>query len=241
MIPSGGPSSQDISRIVERQMRNWELARAQQYHPTTPQPADHVSDFITVSRMVGAGGTDIACAIGERLGWPVFDREILQVMAGDDAVRAKLYERMSAADMSWVEETLRWLLQGETERKDYFRRLSETVLALARQGPAVFLGRGADLLLPRGQGLRLRIVASVEHCGRNYALRYSLTPALGMAEVERIQSQRREYISRHYHTQPTDPGRFDLVLNAERLGVSGTVELALTAARIRGLHGLPDH
>jgi cytidylate kinase len=241
MNPSGGPTSQDIAHIVERQMRNWELARSQHVQPAQPQSADHVSDFITVSRMVGAGGTDIACALGERLRWPVFDREILQVMAGDDAVRAKLYERMSAADMSWVEETLRWLLQGETERKDYFRRLSETVLALARQGPAVFLGRGADLLLPRGQGLRVRVVASLEFCGRNYAQRHSLTPALGMAEVERIQSQRREFISRHYHTQPTDPGRFDLVLNAERLGVPVAVELALAAARHRGLHGLPEH
>ena len=38
-------------------------------------------DVVTVSREYGAGGSELAHALGERLGWRVFDREIIGLVA----------------------------------------------------------------------------------------------------------------------------------------------------------------
>jgi hypothetical protein len=88
-IPAG--QHPDLGKLVERQMRNWELSRAQRPVPQPAAPPRQVEDFVTISRLVEAGGQEVAHELGQRLGWPVFDREILQAMAHDDAVRARLY------------------------------------------------------------------------------------------------------------------------------------------------------
>ena len=145
-MPAGDPSArQHMARAVERQMRHWELARAQSPAPKPDEKS--AAPFVTISRLVGAGGFEIATQLAERLEWPIFDREILQTMADDDRVRTRLYEQMDERDMSWLDGAVRWLIRGELNKDDYFRRLTETVLTIARQGPAVFLGRGVDLIL----------------------------------------------------------------------------------------------
>ncbi len=157
--PSGARS--EVAKIVEKQMRNWELSRAQRVPPQPYAPPCDVCDFVCISRAVGSGGSQVATLLGEQLGWPMFDREILQVMARDDKVRTRLFEHLDERDVGWLEDAVRWLIRGASRPEDYFHRLTETILALARQGRAVFLGRGADLILPRDRGLRVRIIASI--------------------------------------------------------------------------------
>ena len=140
-----------IARLVERQMRNQELAREQRFEVEKVSQSP-VEEFVCISRQVGTDGPGLAQDLGRRLGWPVFDREILDEMAGDDAVRRQVYESMDQRDLSWWEESLRALMQSEFVRNDYFQKLSETLLSLARQGDCVFRGRGADLLLPASGG-----------------------------------------------------------------------------------------
>lgn len=231
--PSGGRS--DLAKIVEKQMRNWELSRSQQHKPKPTEPAREVEDFVTISRMVGAGGRQTAMQLGERLDWPVFDREILQTMAGDDQVRTRLYEWLDERDLGWIEDTLRWLLEGEFRKDDYFRRLSETVLAIARQGRAIFLGRGADLLLPRERGLRVHLVASREVCVHRLAQRNNISDALASAEVDRIHRERTDFVRGQFGTAAAEITRHDLMLNTERFSTPEVVELICHALRVRGV------
>ena len=119
-----------LSRLVEKQMRNWELARSQRISTPTPKQ-EEVEDFLCISRMVGVDDRQVAVLVGERLGWPVFDREILEAMAGDDDFRRQIYTSMDQRDLSWWEEALRSLMDRDFVRNDYFHRLCETLLSLA--------------------------------------------------------------------------------------------------------------
>ncbi|RMF79739.1 MAG: hypothetical protein D6744_08860, partial [Planctomycetota bacterium] len=94
----------EIDRLIEKQIRNWEIARAQRRQtPTEDDSGQAVAPFVTISRMVGSGGTEIARRLGERLGWPVFDKDLLQKMAGDDRVRVRIYEAMDERDVGWID------------------------------------------------------------------------------------------------------------------------------------------
>ena len=225
-----------LAKLVERQMRNWELARAQRPQvPVEERPS--VQDFITVSRTIGSGGAEVATQLAERLGWPMFDKEILQAMAGDDRIRHHLYEVMDERDLTWFEETARGLCLREASANDYFRRLTETVLSLARQGRAVFLGRGIDLILPMERGLRVRVTASWRQRRDALLQRLGLTREQAEIEIERITLEREEFIRKHFGVDANDPARLDLIINLERLTVSDAVELTLLAARLRGFEG----
>ena len=230
--PAGRGS--EVAKLVERQMRNWELSRAQRPEPEeSDEPA--VEEFVAISRMVGAGGHQVALALGEELGWPVFDREILQMMAGDDHVRRRLYEDLDERDLGWIEDSLRWLVEGRFRKDDYFHRLSETILAIARQGRSVFLGRGADLVLPPDRGLRVHLISPHDQCTRNLARRLGISETEARAEVERIQHERTDFLQSHFGRASVALTRHDLILNTGRFKVAEAVSLICHALRERGV------
>ncbi|MFQ5807030.1 MAG: AAA family ATPase [Phycisphaerae bacterium] len=229
------PSDSTTAKLVEKQMRNWEIARQQRPQVERDQGQKQVEDFVTISREVAAGGYAVAEQLGRRLGWPVFDKEILQYMAGDNQVRARLYEKMDERDTNWLESVLRWLLQGEFRKEDYFHRLSEAVLALARQGPAVFLGRCADLILPADRGLRVRLLAPEETRVREHARRNRCDEKTARAQIEHIEHERAEFCRRVFGPdRAACPTRFDLTLNLGRVSQNDAVELIVTTLRLRG-------
>lgn len=227
-IQNGG-----LARIVERQMRNWEIARTQR--PTQPDVRPAVQDFIAISRLVGARGSEVAARVAEQLGWPFFDREILQLMAGDDHVRRQIYDSMDERDMGWLEEALRSITQMEFVRNDYFHQLCRTVLALSRQGNAVFLGRAADLILPRDRGLRIRIIASRDHRAATYAQRHGLGMAEAEKEIDRIEADRTDFIRKHFYIDANEQTRHDLIINLDRMSPDHAARLVLAALAVRDI------
>jgi cytidylate kinase len=232
-MPTGLPASDPhLSKAVERQMRNWELSRSQHWDAFS-RTAPPVKDFITISREVGSGGAAIARQLGERLGWPVFDKEILVAMADDDAVRTQLYQSMDERDLSWLEETLRSLADSDFRRNDYFRRLTETVLVLARQASAVFVGRGADMILPRDRGLRVGITASCKYRIQEFARRHGLMQEAAREEVLRLEEDRAAWIRNRFRVEATDWSRHDLVLNSERMATEHVISLILAARAMK--------
>ncbi len=236
MPVSSSGRNPDLAKLVEKQLRNWELARAvQSKSAASAGDANKVYEFVTASRAVASGGTQVTTLLGERLNWPVFDRAILQAMAGDDTVRERLYKGLDERDVSWLESALRWIMRSELRNDDYFYRLSETALTLVRQGPAVFLGRGIDQLLPREQGLRVRVTASAERRAAEFARRNNMSPALAHAEIERIDRERAEYRRAHFGRYANDEACYDLILGMDRLTVDQAVETILVLLRLKGM------
>jgi cytidylate kinase len=225
---SGEPG---LARLVEKQMRNWELARSQRLTVPAAERKE-VEDFVCVSRQVGVDDKSVATRLGKRLQWPVFDREILDTMAGDDDMRRQIYQSMDERDLSWWEETLRSLAQEEFVRNDYFHRLCQTLLSLARQSCCVFLGRGADLILPETSGFRVRLVAPSELRIERYAEQRELTKEVARREVARRERERSRFLRRHFGVEANDPLRTDVVINLARFTIDQAVEVVLQTRRI---------
>lgn len=223
------------AQMLERQMRNWEIARSQ-YHPsgkadTAPKP---VRDFLTISRSVGLPGELLADRLHDRLGWPVFNREILRTMAGDDACRAQIFEVLDERAESWLHSFMRGFMQPNfVGREAYFNRLVETVAALSRSAPGIFIGRGVDLILPKKVGLRVRLTASREYCSEAYAKEHGTTVEAALREIEAIERDRTRFIKQNFHVLPDEIERFDLIVHSERITLDETIELILGLLRSR--------
>jgi cytidylate kinase len=206
-----------LAQLIERQVRNWELSRAQLPRQQEPAPEREVEDFVTISRMFGAGGLTLAAELGNRLGWPVFDKELLQSMACDDQIHTRLYEALDERDVGWIENTLRWLIREGVDKSQYFHQLGQTILALARQGHAIFVGRGA------------------EHCAQTLTERDNIGTALALAEVERIERERKDFLRTYFGKAVSSPTRYDLVLNTCCFTIDQAAELVQQALRLRGM------
>ncbi|MBI5864510.1 MAG: cytidylate kinase-like family protein [Planctomycetes bacterium] len=224
-----------MEKLVERQMRNWELAKQQHYDDLKLEPEKQVHDFVTISRQVGCGGPQIAQVLGERLHWPIYDKEILRAMAEDDATRTRLYEELDEHDMTWMEGILRFLFSGHLVRNDYCHRLTETTLMLARTGPGVYLGRGIDMILPPGRGLRVRLIAPLDQRIVDWAASRKLTHEQAKADLHRVEQERAQFVRHNFHHDAADETRFDLLLNLASFTRLDAVDIILAALRHRGV------
>src|SRR5437868_14718620 len=67
---------------------------------------------ITVSREAGARGGTIGRRVGRKLGWQVYDQELLEHMAQEGVIRQNVVEHLATDAARWCEERLRHLLSN---------------------------------------------------------------------------------------------------------------------------------
>ena len=198
-------------------------------------PPDHpVGLTVAVSRESGARGGTIARRVGRKLGWQVYDQELLEYMAQEAVARQGVIDNLQRAATDWAEARLQQLLrEHDLGRHPPAVNLARVVLALGAQGEAVLIGRGAGYILPHATTLHVRIVAPLPDrvAYMSQWLRLTVEEA---AEKVRLRDERRaEFLATHFRRDPGDVHQYDLVLNSSLLGEEVCAELIAHAARTR--------
>ncbi len=185
---------------------------------------------IAVSREAGARGSSIARRVGRKLGWQVYDQDQIEFMSQTESPTQALPE----AAQAWTESWLRHLQErGSLSSDPTVVRLARLVLALAAQGEAVLIGRGAGHMLPVATTLHVRVVApkSARIAYMKQLLR--LTEDEAAEEVLRRDAGRAEFLRKHLHLRAHDPHPYDLFVNSGRLSEEACADLITLAARAK--------
>ena len=214
-----------VERIVERQMRNWELARSQRDTESGPRD-DHVFEFLAISRQSGSGGLTLAHGVGEQTGWEVYDREILNYMAQDDAVQQKIYEMADEHAEGYFESILKSLgFEGRPPGSDYFRKLVSSINAIAQANHAIFVGRGACFILPAERGLRVRVVAPEKVRFERRARQVGCSLDQASAAVRERDADRDKFLRDHFLVDASSPEHYDIVVNTAAMPTDAAVAM----------------
>ncbi|MCP4592648.1 MAG: cytidylate kinase-like family protein [bacterium] len=221
-----------VEKIVERQMRNWELAREQRQGPSDAAPT-RFHTYVAISRQKSSGGSALGRCLGERTGWQIYDREILDYMAEDDAVQKRIYEVADEHPEGHFETFLRNLgFEGQPPGADYFRKLVSSVRAIAQSEHAIFVGRGAGFILPPEPGFRVRVIASMStRCAR-------YTESAGEeaeSKIKELDLQRERFVRDQFRIDPTATEHYDAIINTDGLSTE-----AAAAMVIAGLESKTD-
>jgi cytidylate kinase len=196
-------------------------------------PAGPTALTIAVSREAGARGGTIARRVGRKLGWQVYNQELLDYIAQEGNFRDNLFATLPPNALQWVEERLQQLAALQLSREPAIVNLVRTLLAVSSQGEVVLLGRGAGCVLPRESTLHVRIIAPlndrIAYMGQ--WLRLTIDEA---AEQVRLRDRSRgHFIQAHFRRQASDIYQYDLLLNSGLLGEDLCVELIAQAARAK--------
>ena len=101
--------------------------------------------------------------IGRRLGWTVYDRDLVDRIAQEMGLRAGLLQSLDERHTSWMSEAMQQFLATTATpyvgESNYVRHLAETILALGTHGECVIVGRGSAMILPEETTLRVRLMA----------------------------------------------------------------------------------
>jgi cytidylate kinase len=192
---------------------------------------------ITVARQLGSGGRRIAEVLASRLRLPLWDRQILDAVAGESTVgySARVFNVLDEQSQSDVEALAEALL-GAPTKDVYLHLLPRAILTIARQD-AIILGRGAHLLLP--EALRVRVEASVETRVRNLMRFEEDSEASARERIRKTDEARerflRELEDRLKRRHPARERRlpYDLIINTDGFDVQQAANIVLTAASLR--------
>lgn len=200
--------------------------------PATPSVP--VSLTIAISREAGSRGGTIAHRAGRKLGWQVYNQELLEYIAQEGAFHQGLTENLPPATAEWVEEQLQQLLREQNlSRHPSILNLARIILALGAQGDVLLIGRGAGCILPGASTLHVRIMAPLPDRIAYMSQWLRLTVAAAEEQVRLRDSSRAEFMTTHFHRQPTDVYQYDLLLNSSLLGEDLCAELIAQAARAK--------
>jgi cytidylate kinase len=201
-----------------------------------PPPPSGIPAGLTVaiSREAGARGGTIGRRVARKLGWQVFDQELLEYIAQEGTFRQDFTENLAPEALRWAEERLQELRRAEQlSQHPSIVHLARVLLALGAQGEVVVIGRGAGCILPPASTLHVRVVAPLPDRIAYLAQWERLTVEEATARVRLRDSRRAEFISTHFHRQPADPYQYDLLMNSSLLGEELCAELIAQSARAK--------
>ena len=225
-----------IVAAAERQMHAWAMIEERQDRADRREAEDQTTRralrFVTISREVGAGGDEIGTCVGQRLGWEVFDKNLLDRIADRFHLPRRMLDLVDETHSNWVYDVLgTWMDHKLVPHEKYVACLTRVVLAAARRGHIVFVGRGAQFLLSRQEVLAVRIISSPKCRVRKIVEELGINEADARRHIAEVDEGRRQFVEQFFHHDLTDPHLYDLVINVERCGKAAAVEQILTAVK----------
>ena len=200
-----------------------------------PPPAEFPAGLtVAVSREAGSRGGSIGRRVARKLGWPVYDQELLEYVSQEGRLHQELIDGLPPAAGAWLGQRLdQFLREQSVSQHPSILRLARAILALAAQGSVVLIGRGAGLMLPAETTLHVRVVAPLADRIAYMSQWLRLTVEEATERVRLRDARRAEFLTTHFHRQPGEAHQYDLLLNSSLLGEELCAELVAHAARAK--------
>jgi cytidylate kinase len=195
-------------------------------------------DVITIAREFGAGGSELATALGERLGWPVLDHDLPARVAARLQLDPNAVERMDEHAPTLLARVASAMLVCPPEAPMFVdtadvlspdsvaEAASAEIREAVRTPPLVIVGHGAQCLLRGRPGtLHLRLVAPIEDRIARVCGRLGCEPRTAASRVRQVDDERHAYIRRYHDAEWRDPLLYDLQINTGRVPIPAAAEL----------------
>jgi hypothetical protein len=216
--------------LVEKQLRLWNARRMAAREKLDEEPRYRYR-FLTIARDEGSLANEIAQELSRRLGWHVFDREIVAYIARNSHVRENLVSQLDEKAEGLVQDMLSGLLMPESASlgvAGYHVSLLRTLAAVAAHGSAILVGRGANFALRGNEhGLNIRITASPDMRLHRLSERWEVNPEEARRRMQADDEERREFIRQYFRNDFDDMRFYDLVYNTDRLSTDQIVDSIL--------------
>lgn len=199
---------------------------------------------IALSREYGAGGSELGVLLGERLGWPVLDRDLARRIAERLRCRCEdvelvdehaptLLERIAAAFTVVPSDAPLLPDLPETPSPDELVHVTRAVVReAARTPPLVVIGHGATCLLrDRSDLLRVRVTAPFDVRVRRVAKRTGVSARQAADDVRRRDWDRRHYLERYYRQDTNDPNLYDMQINTATIPLETAARMIVSLVR----------
>ncbi len=193
---------------------------------------------VTIARTYGSGGNAIGEEVARRLGCPCYNRQLIDRTAAQMGYSPEFVEKSEQNistgrlwEMIFADHGIPQSMNPSKDDAIYVSQ-SRTIRELAHEGPCVIIGRlGNWILRDDPHVLRVFITSGGDFATRQVADKLQITPEEAARKIERVNKGRANHYWRYTGRQWTDIGGYDLIVNAEKIGVGEAAEMIVNAAR----------
>ncbi len=188
---------------------------------------------ITISRTLGSGGTEVGFLAARQLGWRFCDRTILRQAAQTLSIPMTSLRHQEERPCGFLERLLNFIAVASPEvpfappldlpiySRELFEAERNVMLCLAKNAPAVFMGRGSFIALrDRPNTLHVRIEADLSFRIRFLLERGKMKDEASAREAIKASDRNRAAFIREISGLDwQDPRHFNLVMDTSKDGI----------------------
>jgi len=221
-----------VKEKTDNGLRKWLQSAQDKPQLDTMQADGATGPYVAISRETGAGGSEVARLVAEKLDWVVLDNAIVDYLACQYGTDRRLVDLVDERHISWIEDVFAsWIENQAFTSETYAHRLILLLQLAARHGNVVIVGRGAPFVLPHNSGISVRILAPFEFRVEQVMLHGHFSAKEARRLVRESDRQREAFVWEHFHRDPGNPHLYDLVVSVDKLGIEDAAELIAGAVR----------
>lgn len=185
--------------------------------------------IITIGRQFGSGGLLVAKKLGEKLGIPVYDNELITRAAQDSGFDIEFFKRSDEKKSIFSFSAL-FTSSSENYMSDsgLFNMQCETIRSIAEQGSAIIVGRCADYVLREHDNVvSVFLTSPLEARARRVMERDGLSQEEAMAKIQKKDTGREAYYNYFTFGNWGVASTYNLCIDSSIMGIDGTADLII--------------
>lgn len=225
-----------LNRIINEQIKTWEHKNSGKKKILPPRGKTY--PVITVSREFGARGAALAELMGEKIGFKVWDRNILQVIAEQLGSDQKMVEKMDETHRELIQDMVAGFMKNVNTNVNYLRSLKKVLKTIESRGNAIIVGRGANYICNKPDSLHVRIVSPLDKRTTDYAAREGLRKEEALSVIQETDAERAEFLRYYFKKDISNSSDYDLVLNSGIFKLEEMMNIVMIAYEQKTHHKL---
>jgi cytidylate kinase len=190
---------------------------------------------VTISSQPGSGGQLVARKISEKMGYDLFDREIINRIAKSADISTTVIETLEKERLTGMEDFISSIINKQYIWPGvYLDHLVKVISVIGKHGRAVIVGRGANFILPPKERMAIRVIAPLDLRVHRVSENFGVPDSVARKRVLNRESKRRIFVRKAFNADISDPLHYELVLNMANLSIEAAVDCAMSGIPGRG-------
>lgn len=174
--------------------------------------------ILTINREYGSGGRYVGKLLANKLGIPVYDKELIELVSKESGYLKEYIEKRE-------EENKIVAMNYYLPDEDIFTMEAKIIRDISKKS-CVIVGRCADYILKEDRDLiRIFLYTSDEDKVKRAIQYYGFDERDAFKRIQKINKQRAKYYNLHTNQEWKNPDHYDLMINVDKYGIEETAML----------------
>ena len=188
--------------------------------------------IITIGREFGSGGHEVGRRLAAELGYKLYDKELLKMMAQESNISEKVledYDEKNTGSLLYsimmdVYPSMNYV--GNTLQRQIYQAQNDTIRRIGEKGDCVIVGRGADYILRDLPHLTSVFIRASEEFRIGRVAEYEhVSPQKAKEFITKADKKRASYYNFQTEKKWGHVSSYNLALDASDIGIDGCVNV----------------